>query len=226
MRKRLIDPAIRKKLLSDLALGIPSKNSEPKNVMLLGFRKDSLNNLYKTKRLDEVARLHGKNADETMLDLIVADKSSIPAIFFLISEDNVRKMLQLPYVSICSDAGSIAAELPNINDGAHPRMYGSFARLLGKYVREENLMTLQEGIRRMTSLPASNLKIRKRGALKVGNYADLAIFDPAKIRDLATFEQPHQYAEGMQHVFVNGTLVLNQGEHTGAKPGRCIRKKE
>jgi len=225
MRKRLIDPVIRKKVLSDLALGIPSKNSDPKNVMLLGFRKDSLNKLYKAKRLDEIARIHGKNADETMLDLIVADKSSIPAIFFLISEENVKRMLQLPYVSICSDAGSIAAEGSNITDGAHPRMYGSFARLLGKYVREEKIMSLQEAVRRMTSLPASHLKIEKRGLLKVGFYADLAIFDPNKINDLATYEHPHQYAEGMIHVFVNGSQVLSEGEHTGVKKGRLIRNK-
>ena len=132
MRKRLKDNATRKRLLADMALGIPSKNSDPKNVLLLGFKKDSLNKLYRNKRLNEVALLHGKTADETMLDLIVADKSNLPCIFFLISEENVKKMLQLPYVSICSDAGSIAAELPYINDGAHPRMYGSFARLLGK----------------------------------------------------------------------------------------------
>ncbi len=224
MRKRLMDPITRKKVLSDLALGIPSKNSDPKNVMLLGFRKDSLNKLYKAKRLDEIARLHGKSADETMLDLIVADKSSIPSIFFLISEENVKRMLKLPYVSICSDAGSIAAEGTNINDGAHPRMYGSFARLLGKYVREEKIMSLQEAIRRMTSLPASHLKIAKRGLLKIGNYADVAIFDQEKIGDLATYEKPHQYAIGMIHVFVNGVQVLRNGEHTLKKPGKCLRR--
>ncbi len=224
MRKRLKDPTIRKKVLSDLELGIPSKNSDPKNVLLLGFKKDSLNKLYKAKRLDEIAQLHGKNADETMLDLIVADKSSIPAIFFLISEANVKRMLQLPYVSICSDAGSIAAEEPYLNDGIHPRGYGSFARLLGKYIRDEKIMSLQEGIRRMTSLPASNLNLKKRGILKSGNYADLAIFDPQTIKDVATFEEPHQYSQGMKHVFVNGVQVLSNGAHTNAKPGRCIRK--
>lgn len=224
MRKRLVNPVFRKKVLSDLALGIPSKNSDPKNVMLLGFRRDSLNRLYKNKRLDEVARLHRKSADETMLDLLVKDKSSIPSIFFLISEDNVKRMLKLPYVSICSDAGSIAAEGSIVHDGAHPRTYGNFARLLGKYVREEKIMNLQEAIRRMTSLPASNLGIEKRGILKIKNYADLVIFNTQKIKDLATYEQPHQYAEGMVHVLVNGVQVLNNGDHTGAKPGRCIRK--
>jgi N-acyl-D-amino-acid deacylase len=160
-----------------------------------------------------------------MLDLIVADKSSIPAIFFLISEDNVKRMLKLPYVSICSDAGSIAAEGVNKNDGAHPRTYGSFARLLGKYVRDEKIMSLQEAIRRMTLLPATHLNIKNRGLLKVGNYADVAVFSPEKVKDLATFELPHQYAEGMMHVFVNGGQVLQNGEHTNLRPGRLIKRR-
>jgi N-acyl-D-amino-acid deacylase len=223
LRKRLRNPATRKKLLSDMARGIPTKNSDPKDVMLLGFRKDSLNKLYKGKRLSEIAKQHGKNADETMLDLIVADKSDIGCIYFLISEQNVVRMLKLPYVSICSDAGSVAAEEPYINEGAHPREYGSFARFLGKYVREEKLISLEEAVRRMTSWPASNLKIHKRGSLRTGNYADIAVFDPQRIKDLATFDKPHQYAVGMVHVVVNGVPVLVNGEHTGAKPGKCVR---
>jgi N-acyl-D-amino-acid deacylase len=223
MRKRLKNPVIRKRVLKDLALGIPNRNSDPRDVMVMGFRTDSLNALYKGKRLDEIARLHGKNADETLLDLIVLDKSSVPSIFFLISEENVKRMLQLPYVSICSDAGSIPAEEPYVLEGTHPRTYGSFARLLGKYVREEKLMTLQEAVRRLTSLPAKNLNIKKRGILKAGYFADLAIFDPDKVQDHATFEKPHQYSSGMVHVFVNGTQVLSRGEHTGAMPGKCIR---
>jgi len=223
MRKRLKNPETRKKLLRDLELGIPTKNSDPKDVLMLGFRKDSLNELYRGKRLNEVAQLHGKNANETMLDLIVADKSGISAIFFLISEENVKRMLALPYVSICSDAGSIPAEPPYNEEPTHPRAYGSFARLLGKYVKEEQVMTLEEAIRRMTSLPAANLKLAKRGSLKAGNYADVVIFDPVTIKDRATFDEPHQYAVGMVHVFVNGSQVLDQGNHTGATPGRCVR---
>jgi N-acyl-D-amino-acid deacylase len=223
MRKRLKNPVTRARVLNELKLGIPTRNSDPKDVMFLGFRKDSLNNLYRGKRLSEVATLHGKNADETMLDLIVADKSGISAIFFLISEENVKRMLTMPYVSICSDAGSIADEEPYNVDPTHPRAYGSFARLLGKYVREEKVMTLEEGIRRMTSLPASNLKIKKRGSLAAGNYADIVVFNPDTIIDKATFEDAHQYAEGVVHVFVNGTQVLNNGNHTGAVPGKCVR---
>ncbi|HTJ48219.1 MAG TPA: D-aminoacylase [Cyclobacteriaceae bacterium] len=223
MRKRLKNTTIRKKVLEEMRLGIPTKNSDPKDVMLLGFRLDSLNKLYRGKRLDEVAQLHGKDADETVLDLIIRDKSRIEAIYFLISEDNMRKMFQKPYVSFGSDAGS--QTIPdNFKDvGAHPRTYGTFARLLGKYVRDEKLLPLEEAIRRLTSLPASHLKLKRRGALKVGYFADITIFDPSQIEDHATFEDPHQYATGMIHVFVNGIQVLKDGEHTGAKPGRAIR---
>lgn len=223
MRKRLRNSVTRRKVLEELRLGIPTKNSDPKDVMLIGFRKDSLNKLYRGKRLSEVAILHGKNADETMLDLIVKDKSGIAAIFFLISEDNVKRMLALPYVSICSDASSIPSEAPFTDDPTHPRTYGSFARLLSKYVREENVMTLQEAVRRLTSLPASNLKLKKRGGLQIGNYADVVIFDSTKVKDNATFDDPHHYADGMAHVFVNGAQVLNNGNHTGLTPGRCVR---
>ncbi|MBL7862190.1 MAG: D-aminoacylase [Cyclobacteriaceae bacterium] len=223
MRKRLRNPALRKRVLYELEMGIPTKNSDPKDVLLNDFYRDSLDQLYRGKRLNEVARLHGKSANETMLDLIVADRSGISAIFFLMSEDNVKRMLQQSYVSICSDAGSIADEAPYNIDPTHPRAYGSFARFLGKYVRDEQLMPLQEGIRRMTSLPASNLKLSKRGNLAVGNYADVVVFNPGTIADKATFDDPHQYAEGMVHVFVNGVQVLNNGDHTGARPGRCIR---
>ncbi len=191
--------------------------------MLIGFNNDSLNELYRGKRLSEVAALHGKSANETMIDLIVKDKSGIAAIFFLISEENVKRMLALPYVSICSDAASIPNEAPFTSDPTHPRTYGSFARLLGKYVREESVMTLQEAVRRLTALPASNLKLKKRGSLQAGNYADVVIFDPAKVKDNATFDQPHHYADGMVHVFVNGVQVLDTGNHTGLTPGRCIR---
>jgi len=223
MRKRLVNPESRKKVLYELKNGIPSKNSDPKDVMLLGFKKDSLNKLYRGKRLDEISILHGKDEDETMLDLLVADKTSIPAIFFLMSEFNVQKMMKQPYVSICSDAASYAAEPPDIEDGIHPRAYGSFSKLLSDYVREEKILTLEDAIRKMTSLPASNLKLKKRGQLAKGYFADVVIFDKNKIDDKATYEKPHQYAEGMLHVFVNGVQVLKNGNHTGARPGRAIR---
>ncbi len=222
MRKRFKNPALRKRLLREMELGIPSRNSDPKDVMVMGFRTDSLNKLYRGKRLSEIAARHGKDANETILDLLVADKSSIPCIFFLISEDNIRKMLPLPYVSVCSDAASIPDEPPFNNDGTHPRAYGSFARLLAKYSREEKLFSTEEAVRKMTSLPASNLKIAKRGLLKVGYYADVVLFDPSTIQDHATFEDPHKYTTGVVHVFVNGVQVLKEGEHTNKKPGRLV----
>jgi N-acyl-D-amino-acid deacylase len=223
MRKRFKDLTLRAKILFDMKMGIPSKNSDPKDVMLMQFHRDSLNKLYRGKRLNEVAQRHGKNADETVLDLVAADKSPIGAIFFLMSEQNVKQFMQLPYISFCSDAGSIAAENSNLNKGAHPRTYGSFARVLGPYVREQKLFSLEEAIRKLTSLPATNLNIKKRGSLKVGNYADVVVFDAKTIKDNATFALPHQYATGMVHVFVNGVHVLRDGEHTGALPGRSIK---
>jgi N-acyl-D-amino-acid deacylase len=223
MRKRLKNPSVRKRVLDEMRKGIPVKNSDPKDVLILGFKKDSLTRLYSGKRLDEIAFLHGKNADETVIDLIMADRSGIPSMYFLISEENLQKMIRLPYISFCSDAASMAAEEPFIKDKTHPRVYGSFARLLGKYVRDEKLIALEEAIRRLTSLPATNLQIAKRGLLKAGNYADLAIFDFHTIRDVATYDDPHHYSEGMVHVLVNGVPVLKNGEHTGAMPGRCVR---
>lgn len=223
LRKRIKDPATRSKILNDMTRGFPVKNADPQLVVILGFKKDSLSLLYKGMRLDEVAKRHGKSADETVLDLIIADNTSIPALYFLMSEDNVRKMLVQPYVSIGSDAGSLALTKEFIDLGTHPRAYGTFARILGTYAREEKLFTLEEAIRRMTSLPASNLGLKKRGFLKPGNFSDIVVFDAAKIKDVATYENPHQYATGVVHVIVNGRIVLRDGEHTGAMPGRAIR---
>lgn len=223
MRKRMRTAPIRKRVLEEMRLGIPTKNSDPKDVMMLGFRLDSLNKLYRGKRLDEVARMHGKEADETAIDLIMKDKSTIAAIYFLISEDNMKKMLQLPYVSLGSDAASMSDAKIFSDWGTHPRAYGTFARFLGKYVRDEKIVPLEEAVRRLTSLPAANLKIQKRGALRVGNFADVVIFEANSIQDQATFDNPKVYAKGVIHVFVNGTQVLRDGEHTGAKPGRVVR---
>ena len=223
MRKRLRNPATRRKVLYEMRMGIPYKNSDAHDVQLLGFRLDSLNERYRGKRLDEVARTHGKDADETVIDLVLRDKSTIAAVYYQQSEENIRRIIQQPYVSFGSDGASMSDARIFEDWGTHPRAYGTFARVLGKYVRDEKLLTLHEAIRRLTSLPAGNLQLRKRGVLVPGNYADLAIFDPASIQDKATFEEPKQYAEGMRHVFVNGVQVLRDGQHTGAKPGRVIR---
>lgn len=224
MRKKLRTPTIRKKVLEEMRLGIPSKNSDPKNVMILGFREDSLNTLYRGKRLDEVAQLHGKDADETLIDLLLLDKSPAAGVYFLISEENMKRMLQLPYVTFGSDGASMSnAKVFEDFGMVHPRTYGSFARVLGKYVREDSLFTLENAIHRMSTLPAQRLRLNKRGALQVGNFADVVVFNPNTIQDHATFTEPHQYATGVVHVFVNGKQVLANGEHTGSTPGRIIR---
>jgi N-acyl-D-amino-acid deacylase len=223
MRKRLKNPAIRKKVLYEMEKGIPYKNSDPENVVLMHFRLDSLNALYRGKKLSEAAIIHGKSADETALDLIIRDKSRIESLYYLQSEDNVRKIVQLPYVSFGSDAGSFTITNDSSGLADHPRAFGTFARILGRYVREEKLVPMEEAIRRLSSLPAKNLKLHKRGELRTGYYADVAIFNAAAIADKATFEIPHVYAEGMIHVIVNGVPVLEHGNHTGKLPGRVIR---
>ena len=158
-----------------------------------------------------------------MMDLVVEDDSGVDIVGFAMSEENIRKKLRLPWVSLCSDAASIAPEKPFTNSQPHPRAYGSFARLLGKYVREEQITTLEEAIRRLTCFPASNLKLDRRGCLVPGYFADVVVFDPATVMDHATFEEPHQLATGVDHVFVNGTQVLRNGKHTGATPGRFVK---
>jgi N-acyl-D-amino-acid deacylase len=157
------------------------------------------------------------------MDLVVEDGSRVATAYFTMSEENVRRGLALPWVSFCSDSAALAPEGLFLQWSTHPRAYGSFARLLGRYVRDERIVPLEEAIRRLTSLPAGNLRLDGRGTLERGNFADLVVFDPARIEDLATYEDPHRYATGVLHVAVNGTLVVRDGEHTGALPGRVVR---
>jgi len=157
------------------------------------------------------------------MDLIIQDSTRVGVAYFLMNEENVKKQVSLPWVSFGSDEGSYTTEGVFLKSNAHPRAYGNFTRVLGKYSRDEKLMSLQEAIRKLAKLPADNLKLQKRGELKIGNYADIVIFDPLKVKDNATFEKPHQYAEGMIHVFVNGVQVLKDDMHTGAKPGRFVK---
>ena len=189
--------------------------------ILTTFRSEALRPLI-GKTLDEVARMRGEDEVETLLSLVLEDRSRIGAVFFSMSEDNVKKILRRPWVSIGSDGASMAPEGPFLLSSTHPRAYGNFARLLGKYVRDERVISLEEAVRRLSGLPATNLGLDRRGFLKDGMFADVVVFDPARIADRATFEQPHQYAVGMKHVFVNGVQVLKDGEHTGARPGRAL----
>jgi N-acyl-D-amino-acid deacylase len=191
------------------------------NVLLTGFRNDSLRSLI-GQTLAELANARGTSPAETAMDLVVEDSSRVDVVYFLMSEDNVQRQIALPWMTFGSDAGSMATEGIFLESNTHPRAYGNFARLLGQYVREEQIITLEEAIHRLTALPATRLNIHKRGRLEPGYFADLAIFDPDAIQDHATYEDPHQYATGMRHVFVNGTHVLRDGDHTGAMPGRVV----
>ncbi|MBW3671639.1 MAG: amidohydrolase family protein, partial [Acidobacteria bacterium] len=175
------------------------------------------------KTLAEVAAMRGTSPEETAMDLVIEDQSRVGTIYFLMSEENVRKQIGLPYMSFGSDAGAPAPEGVFLLSSTHPRAYGNFARLLGRYVRDEKIIPLEEAIRKLTSLPAENLGLKERGMLRPGWFADVVVFDPETIEDHATFEDPHQYATGVRNVFVNGTEVLRDGEHTGATPGRVIR---
>jgi len=226
--RRLKDPQIRRRVMREMST--PTDEWEnfyllagsPENVLLVGFKNERLRHLA-GKTLAQAAGMRKKSPEETAIDLVIEDDSRVSTIYFLMSEENVKKQVKLPWFSFCSDAGSLATEGIFLKSSTHPRAYGNFARLLGKYVRDENVITLAEAVRRLTSLPAENLKLDRRGRLQKGYYADVVVFDPNTISDHATYETPHRYATGMVHVFVNGTQVLKDGEHTGAKPGRVVR---
>jgi N-acyl-D-amino-acid deacylase len=224
---RLKDPAQRARALAEMRGPDGTENAklvvdEPDKVLLLAFKTERLKPLT-GRTLASVAKERGKSPEETSADLIVEDGSRIQVAYFGMSEANVARATALPWMSFGSDAGSQAPEGVFLKSSTHPRAYGNFARLLGKYVREEKTTTLQDAVRRLTSLPAANLGLKDRGALKIGYHADLAIFDPATIADRATFDKPQAYATGMRHVFVNGVQVLKDGEHTGATPGRFVK---
>jgi N-acyl-D-amino-acid deacylase len=194
----------------------------PKGVLLLGFKRDSLRK-YIGKTLEETAQIRGASPEETAMNLIVEDSTRIGVSYFSMDSNNIKKEIALPWVSFCSDAESEAPEGVFLKTNPHPRAYGSFIRVLGKFSRDEKIISLQEAVRKLSKLPATNLKLEKRGELKVGNYADIVIFDPATVQDHATFAKPHQYGTGVIDVFVNGEQVLKDGEHTGAKPGRFVK---
>ena len=219
---RLKDPAVRKVVGPEIIKTIMRKQGSPEKVLVIGFDTDSLKYL-QGKTLAEIAALRGKSPEETVMDLVIDDNSNVTAVFFSMSEDNLRKQIAQPWMAFGSDGKSMAPEDVFLKSATHPRAYGNFARLLGKYVHDEQVITLEEAVRRLTTLPAANMKIEKRGALKEGYYADVVVFDPAKVQDHSTFEDPHQLSTGMSHVFVNGVQVLRDGEHTGATPGRVVR---
>ncbi len=225
--ERLQNPSIRSRVADEMSKpGVTWENffheSGPENMLLTTFKNDQLKQ-FTGKTLAEVASIRGKSAAETAMDLVVEDGSRIDTVYFCISEENVRKVMRLPWVSFGSDSESMAPRGVFLKSALHPRGYGTFARVLGKYVRDDKVLTLPDAIRKLTSLPAGNLKLARRGKLSQGYFADIVVFDPKAIRDTATFEKPHQLAIGMMHVLVNGVQVIKDGEHTGAKPGRVLK---
>jgi N-acyl-D-amino-acid deacylase len=226
--KRLASPEMRTKIAA--AIRTPSRAWEnlylaagsADRVLLVEFKSEALKPLT-GKTLADVARLRGEDPVETIMNLVLEDRSRVGTVYFMMSEDNLKRQIRLPWVSFGSDASSMAPEPPFTRSSAHPRAYGNFARLLGKYVRDEHVIPLAAAIHRLSGLPATNLELRDRGFLRRGMFGDVVVFDPETIADRATFEQPHQYAVGVRHVLVNGVVVLKDGEHTGAKPGRALR---
>jgi len=226
--ERLRDPAIRARVAEEMRTPTDAWENffvaagTPDNILLVGFSADSLKPLT-GKTLAEVAAERGTSPAETAMDLVIGNGNDVGTVYFLMSEENVRKKVALPWVSFDSDEGAYAPEGAFLESNPHPRAYGSFARLLGRYVRDEGLVPLEEAIRRLTSFPAETFGLRRRGALEQGYYADVVVFDPARIADRATFAEPHQYAVGVAHVLVNGVPTIRDGEHTGALAGRVVR---
>lgn len=226
--KRLQDPKIRARVKAEMKTdamdweNLYTAAGSADGLLLVGFKADSLKK-YTGKTLAEVAAMRGTDPEDTAIDLVIQDGSRVGTVYFLMSEENIKKQLQLPYITFGSDAGALATEGVFLKSSTHPRAYGNFARLLGKYVREEKVIPLEEAVHKLTLLSAEKLNIQKRGKLASGYFADIVIFDPETIQDHATFAEPHQYASGVQHVFVNGEQVLKDGEHTDAKPGKFVR---
>jgi N-acyl-D-amino-acid deacylase len=228
-RKRLQDPAIRARVKREMSSpgdhwdNLFLATGSPDKILLIAFKSEKLKPLT-GKTLGEVARMRHSSPEETAMDLVVEDDSRVGTVYFLMSEDNLRKQIVLPWVSFASDADSMGTDGIFLKASAHPRAFGNFARVYATYVRDDKLLTVAEAVRKMTSLPACNLNIARRGVLREGNYADVVVFDPATIQDHATFEKPLQYATGVSEVFVNGVEVIKAGEHTGAKPGKVVRR--
>jgi N-acyl-D-amino-acid deacylase len=225
---RMKQPAVRARILAEMRASAQASEDtnlvvkEPEKVLLLAFKNPALKPLT-GKSLAEVARMRGKSAEETAIDLVIEDGTRIGVAYFIMNEDNVRRQIRLPWVSFGSDASAQAPAGVFLKSSTHPRAYGNFVRLLGRYVRDEKLIPLQEAVRRLAALPARNLGIRDRGMLRAGYFADIAVFDPRAIRDNATFERPQVFATGMRDVFVNGVQVIGGGAHTGATPGRFVK---
>lgn len=217
--ERMKKPEIRKRLFVDIRKELSEQ--EPEGILMVGFKKDSMAQIYRGKTIAEAARMRGQSPEETIVDLIIEDDNRIQCIYFSMSEENIQKKIQIPWVSFCSDAGSYSDISKDFR--THPRAFGSFIRVLGKFSREEGLLTLEDAVRKLSGLPATNLGLKDRGFLKIGYKADVVIFNPDTVSDHATFEDPLQFATGIDQVLVNGVLVIDQGEHTGNFPGVFVK---
>jgi len=224
---RLREPAARERVAREMR--VAGKDWEnlylaaggAEGVLLVSFKNDTLKPLT-GKTLAEVARMRGKSPEDTAMDLVVEDESRVGMVIFMASAENLKREVALPWMSFGSDAGSIAPEGVFLRSQPHPRTYGTFARVLGRFVRDEGAAPLEDVVRRMTGFPAANLRLDRRGLLRTGYFADIVAFDPATIADHATYAEPHRYATGVAHVLVNGSVVLRDGDHTGARPGRVV----
>jgi N-acyl-D-amino-acid deacylase len=217
--QRMKEPEPRKRLFADIRKELSEQ--PPEGILMVGFKNDSMAKIYKGKTIAQASELRGQSPEETIVDMIIEDDSRIQCIYFSMSEENIKKKVQIPWLSFCSDAGTYSEFEDNFM--THPRAFGSFVRVLGKFSRDEGLLSLQEAIRKLSGFPATNLGLTDRGFLKENYYADVVIFDPETVSDKATFDDPLQFAVGIEHVFVNGTQVLRNGEHTGAFPGKFVK---
>ena len=217
--KRMKDPSVRPRLLQDIRDELSEQ--PPEKILMVGFQTPDMSKKYLAKTVAEAAQMRGQSPEEAIVDMVIEDNHRIQCIYFSMSEENIRKKIQLPWVSFCSDAGIYSDISKSFR--THPRAFGSFSRVLGKYSRDEKLFPLEEGIRRLTSFPASNLNLKDRGMLKNNYFADIVIFDSEKVNDNATFEDPLQFSDGVDHVIVNGTPVLLNGQHTNKFSGRFVR---
>ena len=217
--ERMKDPKVRPRLLSDIRKQLSEQ--PPEGILMVGFKTSAMSKKYLAKTVAEAAEMRGQSPEEAIIDMVIEDDHRIQCIYFSMSEDNIRKKIQLPWVSFCSDAGIYSDVSKSFR--THPRAFGSFIRVLGKYSRDEKLFPLEEGIRRLTSFPAQNLKLKDRGMLKENYFADVVIFNANEVNDNATFEEPLQFAEGVNHVLVNGVPVLLNGKHTNKYSGRFVK---
>jgi N-acyl-D-amino-acid deacylase len=216
---RMRDPVARKRLLVDLTAELAQQPAQ--DILMVGFKKDSMAQIYRGKTIAEAAIMRNQSAPETIIDLMLEDDSRIQCIYFSMSPENLRKKMQIPWVSFCSDSGTYSGWEDDFR--THPRAFGSFIRVLSEFTLKEQLISMASAIHRLTGLPATNLGLKDRGFIKEGYWADLVLFNPAELKDKATFDNPLQYAEGMDDVWVNGVQVLQSGTHTDKFPGVFVR---